>query len=386
MTAQQNPCTLWMTITWLPSKPLYTSKHTENDHHMTAQQTPVYKQAHWEWPSHDCPANPCIQASTLRMTITWLPSKPLYTSKHTENDHHMTAQQTPVYKQAHWEWPSHDCPANPCIQASTLRMTITWLPSKPLYTSKHTENDHHMTAQQTPVYKQAHWEWPSHDCPANPCIQASTLRMTITWLPSKPLYTSKHTENDHHMTAQQTPVYKQAHWEWPSHDCPANSCIHAHTLWITNLLPKVTWLTPNLKAWSRMPPHEMNALKSIFEKPCSQSIYTVKHQFCSEVYSWHQTSKLELWTDATAIMGPPSNVLEKRCVCTWGWGGGRCLERKVRERERERGCSKWERQTGKKETPADTHTERKTQKDKETFTPAKLTHIRHTNQFAGSLL
>lgn len=27
-----------------------------------------------------------------------------------------------------------------------------------------------------------------------------------------------------------------------------------------------------------------------------------------------------------------------------------------------------ERQTGKKETPADTHTERKTQKDKETFT------------------
>ena len=110
----------------------------------------------------------------------------------------------------------------------------------------------------------------------------------------------------------------------------------------------------------------MNALKSIFEKPCSQSIYTVKHQFCSEVNSWHQTSKLELWIDATAIMGPPSNVLEKRCVRTWGWGGGRCLERKVRERER--GCSKRERQTGKKETPADTHRERKTQKDKETFT------------------
>ena len=259
----------------------------------------------------------------------------------------MTAQQIPAYTQTHCEWPSHDRPANPRIHTRTLGVTtntlwMTW------YACRHIVNDHHKTTQQAP---------------------ANTLWMTITWPPNKPL----HTVNDHHMTAQQTPVYKQAHWEWPSHDRPANSCIHAHTLWITNLLPKVTWLTPNLKAWSRMPPHEMNALKSIFEKPCSQSIYTVKRQFCSEVYSWHQTSKLELWIDATAIMGPPSNVLEKRCGRTWGWGGGRCLERKVRERER--GCSKRERDRQAKKRHLQTHTE------KERHRKTKRHSLSHTHTY-----
>ena len=105
--------------------PLYTCRHIVNDHHMTAQQAPAYTHTHND---HTHIVNdPCIHAGTLWMTITWPPSKPLHTHKHIVNDAHVHYEWPPskslcthtyimsdqkhivndlVCIQAHCEWPS----------------------------------------------------------------------------------------------------------------------------------------------------------------------------------------------------------------------------------------------------------------------------------------